>query len=279
MMTATRKHALKDMTFAEFRERLSEKPVILLPFGSQEEQGPHAPMGDFMLTEAVAAKVAEAADAIVAPTIPFGWADFFRTIPGGIQFRPSTFSAVVEDTVTAFLDHGIEHILVLNGHTSNASLFDQTLRRIRAERGVSVPFINLWQSIPDALWKELHGPSVAAARGHGGDPLTSIYLHLFPELMRMDLARPSVRAKTFGLPTGGVNNVQFEGMPVHVPLDCHEVNADGMLGGDPSLASAEKGAKMVEHLVGFCARFVEHMRRCDMRSVTAFTPEETRAIS
>lgn len=279
MMTRIRKHALKDMTFAEFRERLSEKPVILLPFGSQEEQGPHAPMGDFMLAEAVAGQVAEASDAIVAPTIPFGYADFFKTIAGGIQLRPSTFSALVEDTVTAFLDHGIEHILILNGHTSNAPLFDQTLRRIRTERGISIPFINLWQSIPDVLWKELHGTSVAAARGHGGEPLTSIYLHLFPELMRMDLARPSVRAKAFGLPTGGVNNIQFEGMPVHVQLNCHEVNADGMLGGDPLLASAEKGARMVEHLVGFCARFVGHMRGCDMRSVAGFIPDDTKAAS
>ncbi|MCM2472387.1 creatininase family protein [Rhizobium sp. CG5] len=279
MMNPTRKHALKDMTFAEFRERLPEQPVILLPFGSHEEQGPHAPMGDFMLTEAVAARVAQASDAIVAPTMAFGYADFFKTIAGGIQFRPATFSAVVEDMVTSFLDHGIERILILNGHTSNAPLLDQTLRRIRAERGVSIAFINLWQSIPDTLWKDLHGAKVAAARGHGGDPLTSIYMHLFPDLMRMDLAKPSVRARAFGLATGGVNNVQFEGMPVHVPLNCHEVNADGMLGGDTALASAEKGQKMVEHLVGFCARFVEHLRHCDMRSVDAFSPQQAKAAS
>jgi creatinine amidohydrolase len=37
------KHTLKDMTVAEFRDRLSPETVILLPFGSQEEQGPHAP--------------------------------------------------------------------------------------------------------------------------------------------------------------------------------------------------------------------------------------------
>lgn len=271
MMEAKAKHALKDMTFVEFRERLSDRPVILLPFGSHEEQGPHAPMGDFMLTERVAANVAQASGAIVAPTLPFGWADFFKTIPGGIQLRPSTFASVVEDTVTAFLEHGVEHVLILNGHTSNSSILDQTLRRIRAERGVTVPYINLWQSIPDALWTELYGTQVAAARGHGGEPLTSIYLHLFPELMRMDLARPSVRSKALGLQAAGVNNVQFEGISVHVQLNCHEVNADGMLGGDPMLASADKGEKIVEHLVGFCSRFVQHMRGCDMRSLAAST--------
>ncbi len=266
MMATVQKNALKDMTFAEFRERLPEKPVMLLPFGSQEEQGPHAPMGDFMLTEAIALKVAELSGAVAAPTIPFGYADFFKTIPGGIQLRPSTFSAVVEDMVNAFLDHGIEHILILNGHTTNASLIDQAVRRIRAERGVSVASINLWQSIPDTLWKDLYGPAVAEARGHGGEPLTSVYMHLFPDLLRMDLRKPAGRAKAFGLPTGGVNTVQFEGMPVHVPLNCHEVNADGMLGGDPELASAENGQRIVEHLVGFCSRFVDHMRAWDMRS-------------
>lgn len=274
MMGDMRKNALKDMTFAEFRERLSEKPVILLPFGSQEEQGPHAPMGDFMLTEAIALKVAEASGAIAAPTVPFGYADFFKTIAGGIQLRPSTFSAVVEDTVTAFLDHGIEHILILNGHTTNAPLIDHTVRRIRSERGVLVASINLWQSISDTLWQELYGPASSAARGHGGDPLTSVYMYLFPDLLRMDLRRSSGRAKAFGLPTGGVNNVQFEGMPVHVPLNCDEVNPDGMLGGDPTLSSAENGRRIVEHVVGFCSRFVEHMGEWDMRS-----PQSTQKVA
>jgi len=79
-------------------------------------------------------------------------------------------------------------------------------------------------------------------------------------------ARPAGRAKAFGLATGGVNNVQFEGMPVNVPLNCHEVNVDGMLGGDPLLATAQKGERIVQHLVGFCSRFVDHMRTFDMRA-------------
>lgn len=272
-----RKSALKDMTFAEFRERLAERPVVLLPFGSHEQQGPHAPMGDFMLTEAIALKVAEASQAIAAPTIPFGYADFFKTIPGGIQLRASTFSGLVEDAATAFLDHGVEHLLILNGHTSNAPLIDQTVRRLRSERGVAVPSINLWQSIPDALWTELHGARVGQARGHGGDPITSVYMHLFPNLLRPDLARPSSRAQAFGLASGGVGNVRFEGMPINVPLNCDEVNPDGMLGGDPTLASAEIGRRIVEHLTGFCARFVQHMRGCDMRDVSVGSPGEALA--
>ena len=88
-MRAMAKHLLKDMTFVEFRERIARStPVILIPLGSQEEQGPTAPMGDWMLAEALAATVAARADAIAAPTIPFGFGDYFRPVPGGVSSDP-----------------------------------------------------------------------------------------------------------------------------------------------------------------------------------------------
>ena len=94
------------LTWVEFAERMKENPVILLPFGSQEEQGPQAPMGDYMLTDAIVARVAERTDAIAAPIIPFGYADYFRPIPGGIQLSAETFRALFEDICANFLDHG-----------------------------------------------------------------------------------------------------------------------------------------------------------------------------
>lgn len=265
---ARRKHALKDMTFVEFRERLSERPVIILPFGSQEEQGPHAPMGDYVLAERLALLAAEAADAIAAPVVPFGYADFFRAIPGGIQLRAGTFTALVEDMVAAFLDHGIDHLLIFNGHTTNAPLIDQAVRRIRAERGVAIPSINIWQIIPQDLWRTLHGDRAGRARGHGGDPITSVALHLCPDLLRPDLVRPAGSSSALGLPTMGVSGVSFEGLSVQLPLQVTEINEDGMLGGDPTLSTAEIGAAITRHIVGFSARFIEHFRRCDPRAVS-----------
>ena len=45
---------LAELTATEAREALAENPVILLPMGSHEDQGPHAPMGDYLLTDAIA---------------------------------------------------------------------------------------------------------------------------------------------------------------------------------------------------------------------------------
>ena len=81
------KSQLEDLTYVEFRERLKDNPVILVPLGSQEEQGASAPMGDFMLTKELARRVAEKTGAIAAPTVPFGYADYFRPVPGGVQLN------------------------------------------------------------------------------------------------------------------------------------------------------------------------------------------------
>lgn len=253
------------MTFAEFRERLPGGPVILLPLGSQEEQGPHAPMGDYMLAQEIADRVAIRSGAISAPTLPFGHADFFRCVPGGMQLRASTFTAVVEDMVESFLDHRIDRVLILNGHSSNAPLIDQALRQVRRRQGVAVASIDLWRAIPDSLWKSLFGDDFARVKGHGAEPITSVYSYLFPELLRPDLTRPSVRGTALGLPMTGPAGITFQGQGVYLPLNATEVNPDGMLGGDPTRASAEIGRALVEHLVGFCADFVGHLAGSDPR--------------
>src|SRR5690606_1235014 len=121
------------------------------PLGSHEEQGPHAPMGDYLLAEAIALRAAERSGAIAAPCLPFGYAEFFRGYPGGIQLRAPTFRAVLDDMVMAFLDHGLNRILILNGHSTNAALIDETLRALRRRTGVAVASVDLWRSIPDSL--------------------------------------------------------------------------------------------------------------------------------
>ncbi len=268
-MMPDRKHALKDMTFVEFRERMSEEPVILLPLGSQEEQGPQGPMGDFMLSEILAERAAGLADAIAAPTLPFGYADVFRCMPGGIQLRADTFCAVLEDMVTAFLDHGLRRLVIFNGHTGNTALIDQTVRRLRRQRGVVIPSINIWKIVPDKLWREIHGDNAKAAQGHGADPIASVYMHLRPELVRTDLVQPSTPNPILGLPAAGLSAVTFEGIPVLMPIDVTELNPHGMIGGDATLANAAAGGAIADHIVGFTARFVRYFRGCDPSDILA----------
>ncbi|WBU60991.1 creatininase family protein [Paracoccus albus] len=261
------KHALKDMTVAEFRDRLKHEPVILLPLGSHEEQGPHAPMGDYQLAEAIALRIAEQSGAIAAPCLPFGYAEFFRGFAGGIQLRAATFRAVLNDMIESFLDHRIDRLLILNGHSTNASLIEEVCRDIKRRLGVSVASVDLWRSIPESLWTEIHGDDARKSRGHGGDPVTSVSMYLRPEQMRMDLALPARPARVMGFPTAGVQGVTIDGIQVNLPLDAHEIAPNGMLGGDAGPSSEQAGQRIVDHLCSHCARVVEVLRKSDPRNL------------
>src|SRR3546814_17883803 len=79
----------------------------------------------------------------------------------------------------------------------------------------------------------------ARTRGHGADPVTSVGLHLTPELMRMGAARPAMRSKVFGLPsTSQFAGVTFDGVDVALPLVVTAVASNGVGQGVPTLPSA-----------------------------------------
>ncbi len=259
------KFLLEQMTYPEFRERMKEDPVILLPLGSQEVQGGSNPMGDFMLATALAARVAERTGAIAAPTMPFGCADYFRDVPGGIQVSAATFRGVLRNMVVSFLDHKLERLLVFNGHTGNNALIDQCLREIRRERGVIVPWINIWPLVPARVRQQAHGENAARASGHGADPIGSVYRHLFPALTRPDLADlPETKRTLLGLPTSGLTSVRLGDVEVGAPVNMVD-HCEYVVGGDPTLAHAAAGKLFADYIVETASALVEHLKTAPVR--------------
>lgn len=257
---------LQDMTSAEVMKRFADKPVVLLPFGAQETQGPHVPMGDFVLAERLSAAVAERADCVVAPTVPFGDSEFFRSLPGCVSLRPHNFVSVVEDICVNFLDHGLDRLVIFNGQTSNAPWIDQAVRKIRRDHGVYIPCLNIWRILTPEQMKSLYGDKLPGSQGHGGDPITSMFLHFFPELVRTDLlAPPKTFKKAFGLQTRSISSVDFRGVAVPMPFDMAQMSENGNLSGDGSKASAEIGKGIAEAIIEFATAFVAHFRACDPR--------------
>ena len=255
------KSQLEDLTYVEFRERLEDDPVVIIPLGSQEEQGPSGPMGDFMLAKELARRVAERTGAVAAPTVPFGYADFFRPVAGGVQLSADTFKSLLRDVLDNFLAHGLTKLLIFNGHTGNSPLIDQVVRTVKRETGVVIPWINIWRILPDSLWRKAHGDHASRARGHGADPVSSAYLHLFPELYRRDLAEAAAAGgELIGLKTANLQGVVFEGLEVNAPVDITDHTRNGIVSGDAKLASAEAGKLFSEYIVDHAAKLVDHLK-------------------
>jgi creatinine amidohydrolase len=257
------KYSLNALTSAEFAVLLPRNPVILLPLGSQEDQGRHAPMGDFVLASMLAARIAAAASeagvpALAAPALPFGAADYFGSNPGGLALAPATFRLVLADLLGCLLRHGLRRIIILNGHGGNAPLIHEVTLQLRHEQGVIIPSFYLWK-IARAIMERRLGAAAAGRFGHGAEPLASIGLALRPEAARPDLVVPVAAPESiFNLSISGFGTVDFEGAAIEVPVEFDQI-APAAATADARPASAALGLAVVEELTDLGARFVAHL--------------------
>lgn len=264
--TTTPKVHMGHITGGEAREILTKNPIILLPMGSHEDQGPHAPMGDYLSAEKVAELIALRATergtrTLVAPVLPYGGADWFGSMIGGITLEQSTLTTVIWDMVKSLRRNGLTRLIVINGHGGNVGPIAEVARGLWRDSKALMPSLYLWRISYGLLPGIVGAEKSKAVSGHGADPLTSIGLHLFPELMRPDLVpagKPVKRDPTLGLPFTALGAASFEGAEVAMPNEYDEVYNQGVGKGDPTLSSAATGAALTEQLTEVCARFVKH---------------------
>ena len=263
-----RRHNVAELTAPEAAERLRAGACAMLPMGSLETHGPHLPMGDFLLADAICARIAEraaerGADALVLPPVPFGGEDFFDAVPGSVSLSLPLLQGIVEETAEALFRNGARRLLVVNGHGGSIAAVDAAARALRRWRGVVVPAFHLWRAAA-ALHAELGGE--AGSLGHGGDPVWSVALHLRPDLCRPDRApEPGAVAAappTFlGLPVPGFGLVRCGGAEFAVPTEVEEAAPGGVAAtADPRAGSADYGARLVEKLVAAGAAMVVQLR-------------------
>ena len=267
--TTSPKVHMGTLTGGEARALYPANPVILLPMGSHEDQGPHAPMGDYLLAEKVAELSALRATemgtrTVVAPVLPFGGADHFGAMMGGIAISEATLTTVIAEMVANLHRHGLTRIVVINGHGGNVGPIATVGREVHRRTGMLIPSLYLWRIGYGLLPGILGVEKAKAVSGHGADPLTSIGLALFPDLMRPDMIpapQPLKRSQALDLPYTGLGAASFEGAEIGLPVEYDEVYSQGVGAGDPNLSSAETGAALVDRLTALVARFVRHFDR------------------
>lgn len=254
------------LTGDEARAIYATNPVILLPMGSHEDQGPHAPMGDYLLAEKIAELAALRATGmgtptLVAPVVPFGGADFFGSMVGGISMSEATLTSLLRDMFASLHRHKLTRLIVINGHGGNVGPIQVATREAHRATGMLIPSLYLWRIGYGLLPGIVGAENSRLVSGHGADPLTSVGLHLFPEAMRPDMIpapAPAKRNAALDLAYTSLGAASFEGAEIGLPTEYDEVYNKGVGNGDPNLSSAETGAALVERLVTICARFARH---------------------
>ena len=153
--------------------------------GSHEDQGPHAPMGDYLSADAIAERIARRAgergvETLIAPALPFGGADYFGSMPGGISLTQPTLRAVLSDMLGCLIRHNLTRLIVINGHGGNVQAIHDATQPFWVQRQILIPSFYLWR-VGYGLLPGIVGEEKAKlVSGHGADPLTSVAMHLFP---------------------------------------------------------------------------------------------------
>jgi creatinine amidohydrolase len=111
---------LGEMTNREVEEFLKTQHTVIIPTGSTEQHGPHAPLlTDVLIPQEVARRAAPQIGAVVAPPINYALSYPHVGFTGLVHIRIPTFMALVEDLCVAFSNAGFKRIIFLNGHYDN----------------------------------------------------------------------------------------------------------------------------------------------------------------
>ena len=250
----TRPYILAESTYRTVSSTRYE--IAILPWGATEAHNYHLPYAtdkvqcDWIAAEAARVAWERGTKVIVLPTVPFGVNTGQLDIPLTINMNPSTQIAVLRDVVDALDGQGLRKLVLLNGHGGND--FRQMIREVSPRTKVFICAVDWWKVVDPAGVFEKSGD-------HAGELETSVMMHVAPDLVRPlgeagagAAKRPRPRAMREGWAWS--------------PRAWTRVTADTGIG-DPSRASADKGARYIEAVVGRIADFLVELRDTDPKDL------------
>jgi creatinine amidohydrolase len=201
---------LGEMTNREVEDFLKNHHTVIVPTGSTEQHGPHAPLlTDVLIPQEIARRVAPQIDALVAPPINYALSYPHVGFTGLVHIRIPTFMALVEDLCVAFANVGFKRIVFLNGHYDNtyAIAYACAMAADKLAKDVKAFPINYWDGFTAAEGAEFSGLKNGM---HANAAETSAILAINPDLVDLDHANAEFPPfPEFTVSTGPVHTAYF----------------------------------------------------------------------
>lgn len=227
MPSPPRSYVLTDLSWFDVAEHVAGDGRLIVPIGTCDQYGPHLPIGaSTLIVEAVAEELARDFAVLRAPTLSYGVnLPAQRQFAGTAGLHEKSLHRVLNDLLASWEDDGFSEFILITAHRYEAhidAIASVTGTRARV-RAVEVLGMELTQF--------LDGPG---GREHGGEAMTSLMLHLYPERVNLD------RAVDFRPTNGAASpNQRLKRLPSDSP---------GSIG-EPTLATAAKGELIYHHIL------------------------------
>jgi creatinine amidohydrolase len=219
--------------------------VALLPFGAVEEHGPHLPLGtDIDLAGTLADMICKAAGLIRLPTMPYGQVWSLAHFPGSLSVRDEILVGLIADLADGLRRGGVTGLVLFTAHLGNVTAL-RTATRVLADAGglpaIALAYPGLEQIAGEVLDSPRSHPSIM----HADELETSLMLALHPE--KADMNRAVTEYPEYP-PDFGVAPVRWD-----------TLSRSGVFG-DATAATAEKGERLVEHVVTTACEVIQAWR-------------------
>jgi creatinine amidohydrolase len=213
-----------------------ESAVHLLPLGSTEPHGPHAPLAtDTLISVGICRRAAERLrgelDVLVLPPVPYGVTRYGADFPGAVSISEETLRSLVTEICS-----GLERVVLVNSHLEPEQVW--------LLRDLGLPLLDVTRRAnAERLTDEFR-----AGAGHAGRYETSLVLADRPELVDLERMR-SLEAKMIDMPAAirsGQTSFVAMGM-------------DQAYAGAPAEATAEEGEQTFEALADMLVELIREI--------------------
>lgn len=238
---------LADLTWIEAEKLLDSSTVVVIALGAEsKEHGPQLRLkNDFLLANYYAERVLHASRIVLAPTINYSFYPSFVEYPGSTTLRFETARDMVVDICRSLARYGPKRCYILNTGVSTVRVLEPA-RDSLAASGIVMRFTRGGRradSVEKAISRQEGGT-------HADEMETSMLLYMYPQFVDMTKAARDYHPGAGGLTRDSLVAVR-EGKTF---------SRTGIYG-DATLATREKGRRVVEAQVLDLLEEIEALRR------------------
>jgi creatinine amidohydrolase len=240
---------IEEMTMPEFEAGLAQTRIVLIPFGSVEQHGPHLPLStDTFEAYQVCLKAAERRPLFVAPPVHYGNCRSTSCHPGTISISTTTLKSLFKDIVQSLRNHGLKTFVAVSGHAGGAHCM--ALQEAGEELIANFNDISVAVVTEFLLARDL-GKNIIETAGdcHAGEIETSRIMHSHPALVKGSAA------------------AEYPTFPAGILVRDKRRHWPGGVWGDPGKASAAKGAHIEELVVDGLLNLVRNIEEYDCKKL------------